>query len=50
MSKVLIEFTKDFANKKKGDTMELDSMVASTLIRENKAKKRVRKPSTKEDK
>jgi hypothetical protein len=35
---VTIEFTKKFATKKKGDKMEVDSMLASQLIKEKVAK------------
>lgn len=44
---VLIEFLKDFATKKKGDTLEIDSMVARDLIDKKVAKKRERKPTVK---
>ncbi len=37
--KVLVEFTKDFANKKKGDKVSYDSMIASQLIRKDKVAK-----------
>ncbi len=40
---VTIEFIKEFAHKKKGDTGEYDSMIASRIIQEGYAKKRVRK-------
>jgi hypothetical protein len=36
---VKVEFTTDFAEKKKGDTMELDSMLASQLIHVDKVAK-----------
>ena len=46
---IVIEFTKDFATKKKGDIWECDGMLASELINKHKvAKKRVRKPAKKE--
>jgi hypothetical protein len=34
-----IEFTVDFAEKKKGDTMVLDPMLASTLVNQDKVAK-----------
>jgi len=37
--KVKIEFTKDFATHKKGDTLEIDGMIASQLIRGDKVAK-----------
>ena len=37
--KVLVEFTKDFAGKKKGDKVAYDSMLASVLIRKDKVAK-----------
>ena len=37
--KVEVEFTKDFANKKKGDRESYDSMLASVLIRKDKVAK-----------
>lgn len=49
MSKVLIEFTKDFAIKKKGDVQQVDSLLARTLIDKKVAKKRERKPAKKEE-
>lgn len=36
--KVKIEFTKDYATKKKGDSMEVDSMLARNLIDKKVAK------------
>lgn len=39
MAKVKIEFTKDFATKKKGDTWECNSMLASQLINRSKVAK-----------
>ena len=42
--KQLIEFTKDYATKKKGDTIEVDGILASTLVAQKVAKKRERKP------
>jgi len=45
---VTVEFLKDFATKKKGDTMELDGMVANELFKKKVAKKRVRKTKDKE--
>jgi len=36
--KILVEFTKDYAGKKKGDKGSYDSMLASTLIRKKVAK------------
>jgi hypothetical protein len=43
---VLIEFTKDFATKKKGDTMEVNGMLARDLMNKKVAKKRERKTKT----
>jgi len=45
---MLVEFTKEFANKKKGDVMEVTSTLAIRLFRENvarefKAKAKVKK-------
>lgn len=40
--KQLIEFTKDFATKKKGDTMEVNQMLARDLLDKKVAKKRDR--------
>jgi hypothetical protein len=37
--KVLVEFTKDFAGKKKGDKESYDGMLASVLIRKDKVAK-----------
>ncbi len=37
--KIKIEFTKDFANYKKDDTLEIDSMIASQLIHKDKVAK-----------
>lgn len=39
---VKIKFTKDFATKKKGDFLECDSQLASTLIKVDKVAKLVR--------
>lgn len=36
---IKIEFTEDFATKKKGDTFECDGMLASQLIRVDKVAK-----------
>ena len=47
---ILIEFTKDFANKKKGDIWECDSMLANEIIKKGVAKKRERKPAVKKTK
>ena len=33
---IKVEFIKDFATKKKGDSMEVDSMLAHTLIKVDK--------------
>jgi len=38
-----IEFTKAFAGKKKGDKWTCDSLLASTLVREDKVAKYVNK-------
>ena len=40
---VLVEFIKDFATKKKGDTAEYDGGLASVLVSKKVAKKRLRK-------
>ena len=45
--KQLIEFTKDFATRKKGETMEVNGMLARDLINKKVAKKRERKTVTK---
>ena len=37
-----VEFTKAFANKKKGDVIECDSMLANTLVKEDKVAKYVK--------
>ena len=37
--KRLVEFTKDFAGKKKGDKVAYDSMLASGLVHQNKVAK-----------
>ena len=37
--KRLVEFTKDFANKEKGDKVAYDSMLASTLVNQKKVAK-----------
>ena len=42
-----IEFTKDFANKKKGDIVELDSMLARSIIDRKVAKQVTRKANKK---
>ena len=34
----LVEFTKDFATKKKGDKMKIDGMIAADLLRQKVAK------------
>ena len=43
MAKVEIEFTKDFANKKKGDVLEYNSQLASLLINRSKVAKLYKK-------
>jgi hypothetical protein len=45
---VTIEFLKDYATKKKGDTMQIDSMVASDLIKKKVVKVRLRKTKKEE--
>ena len=45
MAKVTIEFTKDFATKKKGDNWECNSMLASKLINRSKVAKVYKKKS-----
>lgn len=47
---VEIEFTKDFANKKKGDVITVDTMIASSLIKRKVAKKPTKKAKTKSKK
>ncbi len=42
-----VEFTKKFANKKKGDKGTYDSMLASTLVHKDKVAKYVNKKSKK---
>lgn len=42
-----VEFTKDFATKKKGDTWECDSMLASNLVHQLKVAKYFKKTSKK---
>lgn len=46
---VKIEFTKDYATKKKGDSMEVDSMLASDLIRNRKVAKVWKKKEKKKE-
>ena len=41
--KRLVEFTKDFANKKKGDKESYDSLMASHLVHSDKVAKYVSK-------
>lgn len=43
-----VEFTKDFANKKKGDILSCDGMLASQLVRVSKVAKYCK--DTKQDK
>lgn len=43
MAKVKIEFTKDFANKKKGQSWECNSQLASQLIHNDKVAKLYKK-------
>jgi len=45
MAKVKIEFTKDFATKKKGDVLEYNSQLASLLINRDKVAKVYKKKS-----
>lgn len=45
--KRLVEFTKDFASKKKGDKVAYDSMLASGLVHRNKVAKYVSKAKPK---
>ena len=42
-----IEFTQDFATKKKGDTWKCDSMLANQLVRVEKVAKYYKKESKK---
>ena len=42
-----VEFTKDFATKKKGDTWKCDSLLASQLVHVDKVAKYVTKKTTK---
>ncbi len=46
---VKVEFIKNFANKKKGDVVEFEGMLAAQLISE-KAAKKVTKKAAKKDK
>lgn len=47
---MLIEFTKDFANRKKGDIADLDGVLCSVLINDKKvAKPRKRKTKKEEE-
>ena len=46
--KRLVEFTKDFANKKKGQKGLYDSMLASSLVHKNKVAKYFKKSVKKE--
>ncbi len=41
--KRLVEFTKNFANKKKGDTESYDSLLASQLVHQDKVAKYFKK-------
>lgn len=43
MANVTIEFTKDFATKKKGETWECGSQLATKLIRKSKVAKLYKK-------
>jgi hypothetical protein len=45
--KNLVEFTKDFATKKKGDKQEYNSMLASHLVHKDKVAKYVKKSTKK---
>ena len=47
---MLIEFTKDFATKNKGDILELDGMIGRDLINKKVAKLRERKARAKKEK
>lgn len=47
---IKIKFIKDFATKKKGDVMEVDSMLASQLIRNDKVAKKYIERVKKEEK
>ena len=48
---MIVVFTKDFANKKKGDEFKCDEMLANTLVNVDKvAKLKDSKPKTKSDK
>lgn len=44
-----IEFIKPFANKKKGDFFDCDSMLASRLVRQDKVAKYVKADSKKKE-
>lgn len=48
--KRLIEFTKEFANKKKGDKVSYDSMLASRLVHGDKVAKYFKAKSKKVEK
>ena len=43
-----IEFTKSYATKKKGDVIECDGMIASTLVRDKKVAKYFKEKETKQ--
>lgn len=42
----LVEFTKDFAGKIKGDKVSYDSMLSSQLVHRDKVAKYVKKPKS----
>lgn len=44
---IKVQFLKSFAGRKKGDIMELDSLIASDLIRDKIVKKHTAKDKTK---
>ena len=44
-----IQFTKDFATKKKGDIWECDSMLAHNLIHKDKVAKKYKKVTKKDE-
>ena len=52
MANIKIEFTQDYATKKKGDVMEVDSLLGSRLIHKRKVAKlsKTVKKSTKSSK
>lgn len=46
---IKVEFTKAYANKKKGDKAEYDGMIASSLVRKHKVAKFVKTKKAQEE-